>query len=299
MKVLPPEMREPVSLAYLLARATDTIADTASAPCALRLELLQAMRRRIFNKGAEGSGFFEQLKKDFVPHQDHQGEKHLLENLPECFSWLNRLDRAERYFVTQVLEHITQGQVWDIERFGSRNKAAPGFVESAEELEQYTYWVAGSVGEFWTDVGFASGGKDFSHEENVQMKEWGRRYGQALQLVNVLRDLGEDLRNGRCYLPKSDLIEAGWNGQGGLPPEDLILKVSGKWLFQCRQWLVAGQLYAQGLRSRRVRYATVLPLLIASQTVDLIEKSGAKILHEKVKISRWQVRKSMLRALFS
>ncbi|MCA1964642.1 MAG: squalene/phytoene synthase family protein, partial [Prosthecobacter sp.] len=40
LKALPAELREPISLAYLLARTADTIADTAEAPAALRLECL-------------------------------------------------------------------------------------------------------------------------------------------------------------------------------------------------------------------------------------------------------------------
>ncbi len=299
MKVLPHEMREPVSLGYLLARATDTVADTAVVPHELRLELLKSIRERIFNKGEGSVEFFDQLEKDFIPHQDHAGEKRLLEHLPECFKWLQQMERADQYFVTKVLGHITNGQIWDVERFGSNDRDAPGFVKSGEELEQYTYRVAGSVGEFWTEVGFANGGRDFSLEESVKMKELGRLYGQGLQLVNVLRDVGEDLRNGRCYLPENDLIEAGWDGAGGGPPEELLMAVHGKWLGQCREWIHAGQVYAERVRSRRVRYATILPQLIAKRTVDLLEKAGPEILQKKVKVSRWDIRKLMLRALFS
>ena len=241
MKVLPLEMREPVSLGYLLARASDTIADTASVPQELRLELLEKFRKRVFEKG-EGSGdFFTHLNKEFIPHQDHEGEKQLLVKLQNCFEGLKEMERANQHFVTTVLGHITNGQKWDIERFGDKTSDEPGFVETAEELEQYTYRVAGSVGEFWTDVGYANGGWHFSREETVIMKDLGRQYGQALQLVNVLRDLGEDLRNGRCYLPKNELIEKGWNGKEGLPPEKLLLEVSSKWIMQCREWLQAGQ----------------------------------------------------------
>lgn len=298
MKVLPLEMREPVSLGYLLARATDTIADTANVPQKLRLDLLEQTRKRIFEKG-EGSGeFFKNLNKNFILHQEHEGEKQLLLQLSDCFEWLKQMDRANQFFVTTVLGHITKGQKWDIEKFGDNTPDKLSFVETAEELEQYTYRVAGSVGEFWTDVGYAHGGWHFSNEETVKMKELGRNYGQGLQLVNILRDLSEDLRNGRCYLPKEELIEQGWDGEGGLPPEELLLEVSRKWLSQCREWISAGQQYSTHIRSRRVRYATVLPFLIADKTVELLEQAGPEILQKKVKVSRGQVRKLMARALF-
>ncbi len=44
----------------------------------------------------------------------------------------------------------------------------------------------------------------------------GIRFGKGLQLVNILRDLPADLKNGRCYLPMEELAEV------GLAPEDLL-----------------------------------------------------------------------------
>lgn len=298
MKVLPREMREPVSLGYLLARASDTIADTASVSQELRLELLDAFCQQLAGKEKGRAGFLDRLKKDFAPHQRHTGEKRLLEQLPDCLEWLRQTDRANQHLVTKVLGHITKGQVWDVERFGACDQQHPGFVETAEDFEQYTYWVAGSVGEFWTEVGYCNYGRNFSQEANGEMKELGRKYGQGLQLVNVLRDLGEDLRNGRCYLPKDELTACGWDGEGGMPPTDILMEVSGKWREQCREWLGAGRQYVGHLQSRRVGFATVLPLLIAERTVELLEQSGPGVLENKVKVSRGELRKIMARALF-
>ncbi|MCF6310947.1 MAG: squalene/phytoene synthase family protein [Verrucomicrobiales bacterium] len=298
MKVLPLEMREPVSLAYLLARATDTIADTADASDELRLQLLQAIRKRIFEKGKEKKSFYDSLKTDFIAQQSHPGEKLLLQRLGECYQWLDGMERADQFFITTVLGHITNGQIWDLERFAATPQVALSFVENADELKQYTYWVAGSVGEFWTDVGFANGGRHFSDEESVKMKQLGREFGQGLQLVNVLRDFGEDLDHGRCYLPKDQLIAAGWDGTGK-PSQKAVTEVRAQWLQQCRAWLQSGRDYAKRVKSRRVRYATILPCLIAEKTLDALERAGESALQQKVKIPRWQVRMLMVKALFS
>jgi len=298
MKVLPLKMRDLISLAYLLARASDTIADTASAPPDLRLELLKIIRNRIVDKGEASDELFNRVKKDFIPHQDHDGEKQLLIQLHSCFEWLSQMDHASQLMVTMVLGNITKGQIWDVERFAAGDQNRPGFVDTTEELEQYTYWVAGSVGEFWTEVGFSHGGSHFSNEGIKEMKELGRKYGQGLQLVNVLRDLGEDLHNGRCYLPKNEFSQQGWNGEGGWPPNEMIIKVSEKWREQCREWIHAGQQYAKRVKPRRVRFATVLPMLIAEKTVELLDEAGPEILQQKVKISRGEIRKLMARAIF-
>jgi len=298
MKMLPRDMREPVSLGYLLARASDTIADTASVPQELRMELLETFRKRVAAKGENSEKLIGQLIKDFIPHQEDEGEKQLLEQLSGCFVWLNRMERADQFLVIKVLGHITKGQLWDTERFGTADQENPGFIETGEELEQYTYWVAGSVGVFWTEVGYSNYGRNFSLEANGEMKELGRNYGKGLQLVNILRDVGEDLRNGRCYLPKEELIENGWDGVGE-PSEESLLKVSKKWRDQCREWIQSGQQYAGHLRSRRIRFATVLPLLIAERTVDLIEEAGTEVFQKKVKVTRGEIRKMIARAMFS
>jgi len=298
LKALPREMREPVSLGYLLARASDTVADTASVSQELRLQWLDSFRQELVGKGEGRGGFPDRLKTGFAPHQQHAGEKRLLERLTDCLEWLDQMDRANQHLVIKVLGHITHGQVWDVERFGASDRRHPGFVGTAKELEQYTYWVAGSVGEFWTEVGYCNWGGRFSQEASSGMREMGRKYGQGLQLVNVLRDLGEDLRNGRCYLPKDELMNCGWDGEGGMPPADILMEVSGKWREQCREWIGAGRQYARHLPSRRVRFATVLPLLIAERTVELLEQAGSGVLEKKVKVSRGEIRKMMGRALF-
>ena len=48
------------------------------------------------------------------------------------------------------------------------------------------------------------------------MRALGMRFGQGLQLTNILRDVPRDLRQGRCYLPRADLARL------GLSPRDLL-----------------------------------------------------------------------------
>ena len=52
LRVLPGPIRKPIGLAYLLARTTDTIADTELVPPAQRLEALRALRERIQGRTA-------------------------------------------------------------------------------------------------------------------------------------------------------------------------------------------------------------------------------------------------------
>lgn len=67
-------------------------------------------------------------------------------------------------------------------------------------LARYCYLVAGAVGEMAASIFGATDAATF---------EYARQLGQALQLVNILRDVGEDARRGRIYLPLDDMVRHG------------------------------------------------------------------------------------------
>jgi phytoene synthase len=82
-----------------------------------------------------------------------------------------------------AFEAMLDGQRWDIE-------GRP--ITTEAELEAYCERVASSVGVICVHVwGF----------DNDEAPELARRRGIAFQLTNMLRDVGEDLAMGRCYLP--------------------------------------------------------------------------------------------------
>src|ERR1700712_3320179 len=76
LRVLPLGMRDPIGLAYLLARAADTIADTSLIPPGERSALLASLREQVNGMAAPGG-----LKLDVAAHQTHADEKILLESL--------------------------------------------------------------------------------------------------------------------------------------------------------------------------------------------------------------------------
>jgi farnesyl-diphosphate farnesyltransferase len=294
MRLLPTPMRAPVSLGYLLARASDTLADTAAAPVALRRDCLAAFRAALRDGGsAATAAFHDTVAHDFVPHQEHAGEAALLRRLPECWSLLDGLSEANRQAVLEVMDEITAGQSWDLERFGDASGAAPAFVETAGELQTYTYRVAGCVGEFWTRVGYLNLGERFAPPEaGPELLDAGRRLGQGLQMVNILRDIGADGRAGRCYLPRTELLAAGSG-------EAAIAEVARIWRGHCRESLKPGWTYVSRLRRGRVRMATALPLILAEKTLDQLDAAGAAALTRRVKVSRRAVWAALARSLWA
>ena len=115
LRLLPPQVRESIALAYLVARLSDTLADGAQT----------------------------------------EGEKQLLARRKEIEGWLEK--SPDRHDIETVWSTIQQGQRFDQDRFSTNPTPL-----SAEELDNYTYLVAGCVGEFWTRLcqkkipGFAS-----------------------------------------------------------------------------------------------------------------------------------------------
>src|SRR5947208_10172374 len=108
LRILPAALREPLSLAYLLARATDTIADTPEPPVALRLAALGQLEAAIQGTAARETA--AQLRESFARVQSNEAERTLIEQLPALLEWLDELHAGDREEVRRVLAKINRGQ---------------------------------------------------------------------------------------------------------------------------------------------------------------------------------------------
>lgn len=272
LKALPKELREPISLAYLLARTADTIADTASVSAEVRLDCLERYRALVRGDSAVES-LASTLREQFCPQQSDDAERRLMEKFADGIAWLRTMKPTPLAAIQSVLEHIIDGQMLDIRRFPSDGQLRS--LASAEELDDYTWLVAGCVGEFWTQLCASELPSSLDPAvTTVQMQEWGARMGKGLQLINILRDIGEDTRDGRCYLPcKPDDIQTEWR----------------KWLQTCTGHLECGLRYVQHVTHGKLRYATALPLLLGIQTVAKMRDASWDKVQQGIKISRLDV----------
>jgi farnesyl-diphosphate farnesyltransferase len=294
LRVLPADLRDPLSLAYLLARATDTIADTPGPPVAVRIEALGGLAAAI--QGTTGKESAAQLLESFASFQGNPAEQTLIEQLPALLDWLDELQAGDRDEVRGVLAKINRGQRLDLERFGEGG-ATRGLANAAE-LDEYTYLVAGCVGEFWTRLCFAHV-KNFTERSESEMGKLGVRYGQGLQLINILRDAGADLRQGRCYFPADELNSLGLAAGDILGDSARAMPVIERWRENAERGVDAGIEYACAIRNRRVRFATALPALIGARTLALLREAGPAAFERRVKVSRGEVRKIILSSAFA
>ena len=285
IQILPRRLREPVGLGYLLARTTDTVADTAQIPAELRIQTLEKLRGLI--GGAHDAKQIADLMAAFAQLQQDATERALIEALPETFGQLDELDPADGDEVRALLHKITGGQSLDLQRFA--DPAQVRALATAAELDQYTYLVAGCVGEFWTRLCFRHL-RNFSRRSAEEMLALGQEYGMGLQLTNILRDAGADLRAGRCYFPEKELAAVALRPAQIVQQPERFLPVYTKWLDKADSGLESGLQYSLAVRNRRVRAATVLPALIGRRTVALLRAAGATVLHRTIKVPRSEVR---------
>lgn len=293
MRVLPGPVRKPISLAYLLARTTDTIADTDLVPVESRLEALRALRGRIM--GEPGGAL------DWTLLQSQQAlpaERVLLERHEESLRLLATLEEADQRRVREALAIIISGQELDLQRFGTASVKQIAALETWEELDDYTYRVAGCVGEFWTHVCRAHLFPTVEIDEKRLLAK-GVLFGKGLQLVNVLRDLPQDLRKGRCYIPRALLA------RGGMRPEDLLDAASepkfraiyNPLLKEAESDLEAGWDYTRMLPRGRVQLGCAWPLLIGAGTLRRLYSENVLDAERRVKITRAERRSILWRSV--
>ncbi len=149
--------------------------------------------------------------------------------------------------------------------------------QSFEDLKHYCYCVASATGLLAAQIfGF----------EDPQTLEYATNLGIAFQLVNIIRDVGEDARRGRIYLPTLELE------QFSVKEKDIL---SGHYCegfealmqFQAKR---ARDYYAKALASLPPadRYAQRTGLIMAAlyfRLLDEIEKSHFQVLHQKIRLT--------------
>jgi farnesyl-diphosphate farnesyltransferase len=295
LRALPRSIRPQIGLAYLLARTSDTIADTDLVSLEQRLRCLENLRERILGTGGAQLEF-----GDLARRQGSAAERLLLERCESSLARLQALPDADRQLIREVLKTIMSGQESDLRRFAGAAAHRLVALQTDAELDDYTYRVAGCVGEFWTRMCRAHVFPGARLDEAFLLEN-GVRFGKGLQLVNILRDLPLDLRQGRCYLPAEHLAAVGLAPDDLLQPDRLskFQSLYEALLDRAEAHLAAGWAYTLALpwRNARVRLACAWPILIALQTIERLRTANVLDPRQRIKISRVDVRRIILQSV--
>jgi len=170
-RLLRRDVQLPIAVLYLYCRTVDTIAD-----------------ERVLEVGAS-----EALRE--VEAARTRLEDTLAGRPPEGILWQRMAEIHERFGLLHgPLHELLDGAVWDLE---GRT------VTDIDDLLTYSGLVAGSVGAmmlpFLVD----------DRAEIAALEPTARALGEAMQITNILRDVGEDMRRDRCYLPADRMAAHG------------------------------------------------------------------------------------------
>ena len=144
------------------------------------------------NPHAEFANRLSKLLSSSTP----DGERDLVAHIELVLEATNRLNPTQRAAVERCINLMTAG----MSDFGGGTRYG---LSSMDELERYTYCVAGVVGEMITDLACDYSPAIAHYRERLY--PLASRFGCGLQLVNILKDVWDDRRRDTCWLPREVL----------------------------------------------------------------------------------------------
>jgi farnesyl-diphosphate farnesyltransferase len=194
IRMLPPDLEHSVQVAYLLCRVADTIEDTTDLTLAQKEELLLHFGRCLDADGPDAAP----LHDTFV--EASSDEELLAREADVVLAEFHRLPEAHKDAIRPWVQEMCSGMA----EFAGRTNASPTEPESLasiEDLERYCYYVAGTVGHLLTEL-FRQYDPTPSNLQYEHMKSLATSFGLGLQLTNIIKDVADDRRRGRSFMPR-------------------------------------------------------------------------------------------------
>jgi len=271
--LLPEPTANEVRVAYLLFRIADTFEDSTLWPREARIRALHDFHALLEDPQDDRA---QSLAAAWVepPPVDHEGYVELLRETPGVLAVFRTLSPEARRWIAHHTGRTADGMARYVERTD-----ADGWLRLAnlEELKGYCYVVAGIVGEMLTELFLLD--RPQLAETAEYLRQRSAQFGEALQLVNILKDRASDADEGRSYLPRS-------------VPREAVFTLA-------REDLHGASDYTEALRRhgapRGVVEFCALPVLLAWGTLARVEAQGpgAKLTRPEV----YAITEAMHRAL--
>ena len=299
LRYLPKKVRGQIGLLYLLARVADTIADSKHGETEVLLKLITE-----YNDAAQKNPTKLPNFSAIAEIQENPNEAELLKNVKDVVDALDVYEEGDQQRMLECLDIIVGGQILDLERFGTAREGGNiSALKDNQEMDDYTFRVAGCVGVFWTKMSLAHLIKmDDNKQEDFFAK--GIRFGKALQMINILRDIPEDLRFGRCYIPSDELSRHGLTPSDLLNPNniDKFRPLYDEYLDLTNEHLDAAVEYIKMIPETqfRLKASCMLPVLIGQRTVTLLREGNILDSSDRIKVTRNEIKsyaRKLLRAL--
>ena len=285
ISVLPGDLRKAVLTGYLLCRIADTIEDDGACPAQRRQELLAK-----FVDCLSDPRKAETFAAEAADIQADESYLELMRGTKLVFDLLQSLPPPMIEIVTRWTRELTLGMSQFVGRYPEGIR-----IQTMDEYRRYCYYVAGTVGHLLTELWYCS-------SATVRKADYERMlvdceaFGEALQTINILKDIAWAIEHeNAAYIPE-DLLRARGSSHQTI--------LNGDWVVQNQEALVAlVELAKEDIRKSleyfnaipkralRIRLFCLLPILFAVATLREIERSSAMLQSGGgVKISRSEVR---------
>lgn len=208
--LLPEPVRREVGVAYLLFRIADTFEDATLWTPEQRIDGLKQFVRQL--RGEDEQPVAEAVAGWLQnPPLEHEGYIELLQHTSAVLRWHAELRPAARQLITDHLVRTAEGMQHFVSRTSGEGVL---WLETLQDLQEYCFAVAGIVGQVLTELYLLQCPELTSVADELRAR--AVRFGEGLQLVNILKDATPDAAEGRVYLPKqltrADVIALAHNG---------------------------------------------------------------------------------------
>jgi farnesyl-diphosphate farnesyltransferase len=251
--VLPQPTRLEVTVAYLLFRIADTLEDATRWEPRRKLAALGEMAGVVKEPSLPRARALAARWLE-APPCDHDGYRELLGQLPAVLEAALELSAP----AFRLVQHHTLRTIERMAGFVARGADRDALqLRDTEEVRAYCYAVAGIVGEMLTEL-FLLGREERLGSIAPFLRDRAATFGEALQLVNILKDSATDATEGRRYLP------AGADRREFFTLARRDLAVAGEYVLSLQR---AGA-------PRGLVEFTALPVLLAWATLERVEQAG-------------------------
>jgi farnesyl-diphosphate farnesyltransferase len=280
------EAADAICVGYLLCRVADTIEDAGHVPPEEQSELLRTYERTLDPEGDADVDEFVAAVDTWIPAEPDADWRVVGQTPRILATFLALPDETRSALLDPVLE-LVDGMAEFVDRYA----VAGGLrIESVEELEEYCWYAAGTVGALITNLL----ARDADPEATATMRDTAESFALLLQLVNVAKDVGDDYREeNNVYLPAAWLAEESVDQEALLDPDnaDAVARVVERLTRRAEGYVDDAVRYLQAMpeaRGNRLA-AWAIPCLLAVGTIRELLDRPREVLEGDVKVSRGEV----------
>jgi len=203
--VLEEPMASHICVGYLLCRVADTVEDAGHIPPEAQSDVLRTYRRAIDPDDDTDIVAFRDAVDEWLPAPaDRNDDWEVVAEVPTIVATFAEFEPEARDAIVPPVLEMVDGMAMFVDRHATEGGLR---IDDRDELEQYCYYAAGTVGNLITNL-LTRG--DVTEDRARQLRDTAEEFGLLLQLVNVSKDVYDDYtEENNVYLPAEWLADEG------------------------------------------------------------------------------------------